>query len=306
MQNHNFITNTNTLNNMLIQTDNLSSQFVELLRNRAKVAMLGARMLNLSNPVTIPRQNAAGATNWVGETVSATLSTGNFTHITLTPLGLSAFQQYGKQLLFESDPSIDSLIRDDIMQSIATEIDRAVLHGAGGVEPTGIIGQTGVTTIALGANGAAFTVANGRASMVSLETAVATANADGPGMAFLTNAKVRGKLRLIDEGQATNVARWVWQGRENGDGSILDYRAAVSNQVSSIISQGTATTLCSNVFFGQWSDCLIASFNNGATDLVVDPYTLAQNAVVRIVARHWCATALRHPESIAVLLGIIA
>lgn len=303
MAGRNFIAGTGTLGGMLVQTDNLGSQFIELLRNRAKVAMLGARMINLSNPVTIPRQNAAGAVNWVGETVAATLATGNFTQITLSPLGLSAFQQYGKQLLSESDPSIDTLIRDDIMQIIALEIDRAVLHGSGAPQPTGITGTTGVTTIALGANGAAFSVANGRASVVSLETAVATANADVGTLAYLTNAKMRGRLKMIDESAATNTARWVWTGGVNGE--VNGYRAEVSNQVSSIQTQGTATTIASSVFFGNWQDILVASFNNGATDLVVDPYVLAANAVVRVIARHWTDVAVRHPASFAVLLGVL-
>ena len=305
VQGRNYVAGTGTLGGMLVQTDNLGSAFIELLRNRAKCVMLGARMINLSNPVTIPRQNAAGAVNWVGETVAATLSAGNFTQITLTPHGLSAFQQYGKQLLFESDPSIDSLIRDDILKSIATEIDRVVLHGAGGTEPTGITGTTGVTTIALGANGAAFSVANGRASMVSLETAIADANADSTSMAYMTNARVRGRMRMIDENQTTATASWLWKGNADGSGRVLDYRAEVSNQVSKIQTQGTATTICSSVFFGNWQDVLVGSFNNGATDMVVDPYTLAQNAVVRVIARHWLDLAVRHGQSFAVLLGVL-
>jgi HK97 family phage major capsid protein len=262
-------------------------------------------MISLSNPTTIPRQNAAGAVNWVGETTAATLSSGNFTQITLTPLGLSAFQQFGKQLLSESDPSIDALIRDDIMASIALEIDRVVFHGTGTPQPVGITGTTGVTTIALGANGAAFTVANAFRSAVSLESAVATANADQGSLAYVSNAKVRGRLKVIDENLATNSAKWVWRTNEAGQQILNGYRAEVTNQVSSIQSQGTGTTQCSSLFFGNWQDVMIASFNNGATDLVIDPYTLAQNAVVRVLARHWCDIALRHPESIAVLLGIL-
>lgn len=301
----NFIAGTGTLGGMLVETQNLGGQFIELLRNRAKVLQLGARVINLANPVTIPRQNAAGAVNWVGETVAATLSTGNFTQITLTPQGLSAFQQYSKQLLFESDPSVDALVREDIMRIIALEIDRVVLHGTGSSQPTGITATTGVTTIALGANGAAFTVANGRASMVSLETAIANSNADVSNMAFLTNSRVRGRLRMIDESQATNVARWVWQGGGEDSGRIMDYRAEVSNQVSAIQTQGTATTICSSVFFGNWSEILIAQFNGGATDLIVDPYTLAVNAVVRIIARHWVDVGVRHGASFSVLLGVL-
>lgn len=299
----NFLAATGTFGGMLVQTDNLGSSFIELLRNRAKVVALGAKTLNLSRPTTIPRQNAAGAVNWTTETVAATLSTGNFTQITLTPKGVTAFQQYSKQLLFESDPSIDALIRDDIANIIALEIDRAVLLGGGSSEPQGITGTTGVTTIAIGANGAAFSVANGRSSMVSLETAVAAANADVGNLAYLTNSKMRGRLKMIDQSAATNTAQWVWMGGNNGE--VNGYRAEVTNQIGSAQTQGTATTICSSVFFGNWQDVLIGSFNNGATDLVVDPYVLAANGVVRIIARHWADVAIRHPASFAVLLGVL-
>ena len=301
----NFVSGTGTLGGMLVDTQNLGSQFIELLRPASKVMSLGARVLNLSGPATIPRQNAAGAVNWVGETVAATLSTGNFTQITLTPQGLSAFQQYSKQLLFEGSPSCDALIRDDILQSLGTEIDRVCLHGTGSGMPTGITATTGVTTIALGANGAAFSVANGRSSMLSLESAVAVANGDGGGsMAYLTNAKMRGRLKAIDQSQATNVARWVWQQTPNLS-EVAGYLAEVSNQVSAIQTQGTATTICSSVFFGNWQDVLIAQFNNGAVDMVVDPYTLAVNGVVRVIARQWVDIGVRHGASFAVLLGVL-
>jgi HK97 family phage major capsid protein/HK97 family phage prohead protease len=301
----NYVAGTGTLGGMLVATDNLGSNFIELLRNRALVTKLGARVLNLNNPVTVPKQLAAGTVNWVTETAAATLSPGNFGQITLTPQGVSAFQQYSKQLLFESDPSIDALIRDDIMNIIALEIDRVVLHGTGSGQPTGITATTGTTTIALGANGAAFSVANGFDSMISLETAIATSNADVGNLAYITNAKVRGKLKRIDENLATNSARWVWR-TEAGQQVVNGYAAHVTNQVSAIQTQGTATTIASSTYFGNWNDVLIASFNNGATDILVDPYSLGANAIVKIIARHWTDLAFRNPQSFAVLLGILA
>ena len=82
----NFVAGTGTLGGMIVATQNLGGEFIELLRNQPMVERLGARVLNLSTPVTIPRQAGAGFANWVGETVAATLSTGNFEQLTLTPL----------------------------------------------------------------------------------------------------------------------------------------------------------------------------------------------------------------------------
>jgi HK97 family phage major capsid protein len=293
---------TSTYGAMLVQTSNLGDQFIELLRNRAKVLQLGARTVQLSGPVTIPRMNASGTVNWVANTTAATLSTGNIVQITLTPKALTAFQQYDKALLFQGNPSVDALIRDDIMQGLAIEIDRAALHGAGTNEPTGIAATTGIGLVTLGANAAAFTSATAHPATVSLETEVAIDNADIGSLAYLTNAKVRGKLKVTDASAAANTAQWVWR----PDNTLNGYRAEVSNQVSSILTKGTATTICSAIFFGNWSDLLIAQFNGGATDLIVDPYVLAVNGVVRVIAKHWCDVGVRHPESFAWITDILA
>lgn len=294
-----YVAGTGTLGGMLVSTPNDGSQFIELLRNRARVVQLGARIINLDTPITIPRQAAAGTANWVGETVAATLSNGNLTQVTLTPLGVSAWQDYSKQLLATSNPSIDALIRDDINQIIALAIDRAALHGSGSPQPTGIAGTTGINTVLLATNGLALGNATAYPAMVSLETTIATDNADVNTCAYLMNAACRGSLKSVPKFASTGVPVWEQNNTVNG------YRAEVTNQIATNLTTGTATTICTAVFFGNWADLLIAQFNGGATDLVVDPYTYAANGVVRIVARRWVDIAVRHPDSFSVLGGIL-
>jgi HK97 family phage major capsid protein/HK97 family phage prohead protease len=293
-----FIAGTGTLGGMIVSTPTDGSQFVEMLRNRAKVAALGARIINLDSPVQIPRQAGAGSSNWVGETVAATLSTGNFEQITLTPLGVSAFQQYGKQLLATSNPSIDTLIRDDINMIIGLAVDKAALHGSGGSQPTGLAGTTGVNTVALSANALALGNATAYPAMVSLETLISSDNADVANMAYLMNAAARGSLKGVPRFASTDTP--VWE-----DNQVNGYRAEVTQQIATNLTTGTATTICTAVFFGDWNQLIIAQFNGGATDLVVDPFTLAANGVVRIIARRWVDIAVRHPEGFAILGGIL-
>jgi HK97 family phage major capsid protein len=285
---------------MVVSTPNLGSEFIELLRSKAVVGQLGARMLSLQNPVTIPRQNGAGTVNWVnGETAAATLSGINFTQLTLTPKCISAVQQYSKQLLVTSNPSIDSLIRDDITNEIALAIDLAAFHGTGATgQPTGIAGTTGIATVAMGTNGAALTTANAYPAFVSLETEIATDNADVNGMAYVINAATRGKLKSVGKTGLDSVFVY-----EQGN-MINGYKAAISNQLSTILTKGTATTICTAAFFGNFNDMLIAEFGNG-TDIVVDPYSLSVNGVVRIVARKWVDLGVRHPQSFSAILDIL-
>jgi len=293
----NFTQGTGTLGGMLVQTTNAGDQFIELLRNRAQVINLGARVIDLAGPTTIPRQNAAGATNWVGETVAATLETGNFTQMTLTPQAVSAFQQYSKQLLLTNNPSIDNLIRDDISQQIALAIDLAALHGSGSGQPRGVVNTTGIGTVALATNGLALGNATAYPAMVSLESVVAAANADKGSLAYLMRAGHRGALKTNSRFASSDTPVWEPNSTVNG------YRAEVSQQIATNLTTGTATTICSAVIFGDWSQVLVANF--GPTDLTIDPYRLAENGVVRVIARRWVDVGVRTPGSFAVLGGVL-
>jgi HK97 family phage major capsid protein len=238
--------------------------------------------------------------NWAAtETAASTLSAVNFTQLTLTPKCATSELQYSKQLLATSNPSIDALLRDDAIQAIALAIDLAAFHGSGASgEPTGIAATTGIATVALGANAAAFTTANAYAAMVSLETEIATDNADVAGMAYVFNAVTRGKLKTLTKTGLDSVFVW-----EPGN-TVNGYRTAVSNQLKTNLTKGTATTICSAAFFGNFNDLLIAEFGSG-TDVVVDPYTLASNRVVRILTNKWVDIGVRRPQSFAASLDIL-
>lgn len=307
-----YVAGTGTLGGMIVQTSNLGQEFIEILRNKAQVMALGARTLMLDTPVTIPRRGGSGGANWVGETVASTLSVGNFEQITLTPKGISANQQYAKQLLVTNNPSIDALIRDDIMSIIGLAIDLAALHGTGTTQPTGIIGTTGIGSVALATNAQALGNSTAYAAMVSLETLVSTANADLGALAYLARSAHRGSLKIAQRFSSTDSPVWTTAqtpGNQPGNGGsggmVNGYRAEVTNQIATNLTTGTATTICSSIFFGNWSELLIAQFNGGATDLVVDPYTAGANAVVRLYARHWIDIGVRHGASFAVLGGIL-
>jgi HK97 family phage major capsid protein len=301
----NFVSGTGTLGGYAVATDNLGSEFIELLRNKCLVAQLGARILTLNNPVTIPRQAAAGSTNWCAETVASTLSTGNFEQLTLTPYAITGFQQYSKQLLYTSNPSIDTLVQNDINAQINVTLDRAALHGTGSGQPTGIASTTGIGTVSV-----AMLAANALGStlfpfLVSLETSVATNNADGGALAYLMHPKTRAACKTIQKFSTTGSDS-VWMGQRDGSGIVNGYTAHATNQIATNLTTGTATTICTAAFFGNWNELLIAQFNGGATDIVIDPYTLAVNGVVRVLARRWVDIGVRHAASFAIGGGILA
>ena len=231
--------------------------------------------------------------------MASTLTAINFQNLTLTPQAITAYHQYSKQLLQTANPSIDALVRDDITQTIALAIDLAALHGSGSGQPTGIINTSGIGSVAAKADGVllATNAATNYPQLVSLESLVAASNADVGSMAYLMRPGHRGALKGVQRFTSTDSPVF------SPDGMVNGYKAAVSNQILTNLTTGTATTICSAIFFGNWNELLIASF--GSTDLVIDPYTAGANGVVRLYARRWCDIGVRHSASFSVLGGIL-
>ena len=295
----NLLAGTPTLGGHLVATDLAAGQFIEVLRNRCFVTKLGARMLDgLVGNVTIPGQHGAATAYWVTEVQATTQSDPDFQQITLTPRACTGWVCWSKQALIQTTPSIDMLVRDDLMNVLAIAIDKAALHSVTGA-PTPIVATTGIATVAAGTNGAALTFAN----MVSMEAAVAAGNADLGALAYLTNPGVRGALKTTPKSTAAVGAGFVWERGADGVDRVNGYTAMATNQVASNLTKGTATTICSAVFFGNWNDLVLGSWNG--TEILVDPYTLASTRQVNVYATSYVDWGIRHPASFAVCLDAL-
>ena len=288
-----------TAGGTLVGTNLLGASFIELLRNRMIVVQMGATVLEgLTGNVAIPRQTGANTANWSTEQGSVTESNATFDSITLSPKGVSSIQDYSKQLLLQSTPSVDALIRTDLGTTLALAQDLAALHGTGANnQPTGIAATTGIGSVECGVNGAIPTWVN----IVDLETKVSTANADVGSLGYVTNAKVRGMLKAIEK--AAGTAQFIWTDAAPGMGQLNGYRAGVTNQVSSTLEKGGSGAVCSAVFFGNWSDLILGQW--GGLDVLVDPYTLAATRTIRMVSTLYCDIAIRHAASFAAILDAL-
>lgn len=287
---------TGTAGGNLVATTLLASNFIELLRNRMMVAQMGGTMLDgLVGNLAIPSQTAGASTYWVTEGTAVTESEATFGQVTLSPKTVGMFTDYTRRTLLQTTPAIEALVRADLANGIAVEIDRAALHGSNsGGQPKGIAATAGIGSVAGGTNGAAPTYLH----MIALEEAVSIANADVGAMGFLTNAKMRAQLRGTQQFASTNGVP-VW----GSDNTVLGYRAGVSNNVSSALTKGTASGVCSAIFFGNWNDLLIGMW--GGLDLILDPSALATSGGRRLVALQDVDVAARRAASFAAMLDAL-
>lgn len=276
----------------LVSTDLLSGSFIEKLENAMAISGLGATMLyGLVGNIAIPRQTGGATAYWLAENGAPTESQQAVDQVAMTPKTVGAFTEYSRKLLQQSSISVEQFVRNDLALRLALELDRAAIHGTGASnQPTGIVNVAGIGDVAGGANGAAPTYDH----MVDLESLVSVANAAVGNLSYLSNAKMRGKLKKTQQFSGTN-GRSVFES--------LDYPFAVSNQVRSDLDKGTSTGVCSAIVFGNWRD-LVCGFWGGL-DLQVNPYSLDTTGAVRITAFQDCDIAVRHPESFAAMLDAL-
>jgi HK97 family phage major capsid protein len=174
-------------------------------------------------------------------------------------------------------------------------IQQAAINGTGAAnQPSGIMTLAAATS--LGTNGASLDWAK----VVALETLVASANADGGSMGYLTNAKVRGALKTtFMDGPGSGMRIW-----QPGDSNPVNgYSATVTNAIPSNGTKGTGTNL-STLIFGNFADLVIGQW--GTLDLMVDPYTGSTAGTVRVVALQDVDIAMRRTESFAYFSDVIA
>lgn len=287
---------TATAGGNLVGTDLMGGSFIDLLRNSMVTNRAGATLLTgLQGNVAIPRQSGGATYYWVGENTAPTSGAQTFDQVTLTPKIGGAYTDISRLLLNQSSVDVEALVTRDLALACALGLDYAALHGSGSnSQPSGVAAFAGIGSVVGGTSGAAATWAN----IVALETEVATDNADIGNLAYITNAKVRGKLKSTPV--VANESKMVWDASAP-DAPLNGYKAYVTNQVRSDITKNASNL--SAAFFGNWADLLIGSW--GTVDILVDPYTGSSAGTLRVVALQDVDIAVRHAESFAAMLDIV-
>lgn len=260
----------------LVGTDHLASSFIEVLRNRMVAMSLGTTMLTgLVGNVGIPKQDSSADAVWIDpEGADSTEAAYTTATVSLTPRTVGANIPYTRQLLLQSDPSVELLTRNDLAAKLALAIDLAVFYGTGANgQPSGIATQV--------TQGTAFAAAVPTyGEIVDLESAVAVANADFGSMGYAVEPAMRGSFKQTEKFASTGMTIW-----EPGN-TLNGYPAGVSSQITS-----------GDVFFGNFSSGILGMW--GGLDITVDPYTLSKSGSVLVVALQSVDYAIRWLEAFA-------
>ena len=282
----------------LVETELLAADFIEVLRNRTVTGQLGARYLTgLTGNVNIPRQDTQTQTYWVGESVALTETEATFDQVQLRPHVVGALSKMSRQMLQQSTPAIEMLVREDLLLVEALTLDAAALNGTGSsAQPTGISNTTNVGSVVGGTNGANLTFD----ALIQLYATPLVANAPQENLGFAMNAKCKAYLATLK----ASTGQYLWQPLQSIAGGIPDqivgYKYAVSNQLPYNLTKGTATAICSEIIFGNWQELIIGEW--GVTEILVNPFDSTGFTTGDVLVRVFQTVdvGLRHPQSFSV------
>lgn len=270
-----------------------SMTMIDLLRNRARVVQLGATLMtDMVGQFNLPKQTGTTTAQWVAEGAASAETNQTIGQVAFAPSTLSVWSDYTRKFVMQTGIDAEAFVRRDLMTVAALEIDRTVINGSGtGEEPEGILQNSSIPTVGISdPDGGAPT----RGSMIDLETEVNQDNADGNSMAYLTNSKVKGKLKQTATDAGSGL--FVWGEGQGGRDFLNGYTAAVSNQVPSDLTKGAGTNL-SAVIFGDWAQACIAFWSG--MDMIVDPFTASTTGNTRIALLQDADVQFKHTEAFA-------
>ncbi|WP_326537027.1 phage major capsid protein [Pseudorhodoferax sp.] len=271
---------TTTSASEIVPTDHRADQYIEPFRNSLLARRLGVRVLSgLQGNVSIPKHGTGMSVGWVAENAALTASDMTFDDVTLSPKHAGGLCEMSRQLIMQSSPDIEQLVRNDLSFMLAQAIDSALINGGGTNQPKGVLTTTGIQT----ANLATLSWANVLTMVQKLDLINASA------ANFVGSTKV--KAKLAGTLKAAGIAGYLMEG-----GRMADIPVQFTNQVP----EKTGTPNTGRLVLGDWSQVLLGIWSE--LDILVNPFaeTAYSKGNVLVRAMSTVDVALRHPDAFVV------
>ena len=237
------------------------------IRNASVLNRIGCTWYSgIDGDISIPKYSGSQV-GWKGEVQTADNGEGEFSEVNLKPKRLTAVVRISKTFLAQNSASVEATLIRDLSEALAEELDKTVFGTASGTtdRPAGLF-VAGAEYLTTGGTLTDMTYED----VLALELGVEEAN--GTDFTFIANPNV--KYQLKSE-QIASGLRMVWDNNE-----IDGYKAVVSNSVAK-----------GGVIAMNPRDLVVAMWNNG--EILVDPFSLAADNCIRLVANFYVDAALK-------------
>ncbi len=259
----------------LVGTDHRADQYIGPLREALLARQMGIRVLSgLRGNVSIPKFGSGLETGWVTEGGAVPDEEMTFDQVTLKPKHVGGKTEMSRQLIQQSAPGIEQLVREDLSFLIAKQIDRAIINGTGLLgEPLGILQTPGIQTVA----DIPATWAEVLAMLEKLDD-VEISNGR-----WLTTAAIRTALAAAE--------------KVTGSGSGFLYDGGLMAGLSLAASKSVPT---GKLILGDFSQVMLGVWSE--VDILVNPYAepAYSRGGIQVRAMATVDTAVRHPEGFVV------
>ena len=292
-----------------VTEDFMGDALIEALRPMAVTLQLGPRtMPGLRDNVEIPRvattTTAAAVTN---ETDALTQTEPTLGEITMTPRNIGAYSKFTDKLLMQSSLAIESLIREDLMTSVALAQDKYCFYGTGSNgQPTGIKATSGIHKASLGTGDNV----SGQFDVPTFTDMINDIYSDDVmGMInAVTNPQVISRLTNLYRGAAESGILEFDAVNQNDTlaGRLRAYPVYRTNVIEKDIKKGTEggntlTQPTSEMFIGVWNQMVIGYWGPGVRfrrGYINDDFIRQQNTVT---ISTWFDVAFRHPKAFGLI-----
>lgn len=275
--------------------------FFDALYAKTVLDQLGAtKLTGLAANTDLTGFSAAAQVAWAAETANAASGDPTTAARELRPSRLAAYSDISKQLLLQTNQSVEQQIINSFIKSMAVAVEAAAINGSGtSNQPLGLLGTSGINSVAMGTNGGAPTLAK----VLELVAAVENANAGVNGK-FLINPKLVAKLKQTEISSGSGAMIMAYMAYFQGIADQIDGKPVFSTtNVPSNLTKGTSSGVCSAMIYGDWENLVVGQF--GGVELVVDPYSQAIGNKTRVVLNQHIGIAVKQPAAFGAIVDLL-
>ena len=275
--------------------------FFDALYAKTVLEQLGAtKLTGLSANADLAGFSSGVSVAWAAETANAASGDPVTAARELRPSRIAGYSDISKQLLLQNNQSIDQKIIQSFIKALAVAIEAAAINGSGSSNvPLGLLGTSGINSVAMDTNGGAPTLAK----VLELVAAVENANAGINGK-FLINPKLVAKLKQTPIAAGSGAMIMSYMAYFQGMSDQIDGKPVYSTtNCPSDLTKGTASGVCSAMIYGDWNNLVVGQF--GGVELVVDPLSQAIGNKTRVVVNQHVGIAVEQPAAFGAIVDLL-
>lgn len=291
----------------LIETDIAMEHYRKALYGNVAMVALGVRMLyGVSGIVRFTRQSTTRSVGYLAnETASINPTDIAWSSGTIEPHRVGTATDVSFQALFQTKGNLFQILMTDLYEKLQEKCEDVFIGGTGsGGEPSGIMIANGTNSISHGVNGGAISWAG----LMKFITAIRNENIRRPVKALTTPDVVGyGMTTPRAAGNDTPILKEPMGAPLGGDtmtpdGMYMGVPIYCSTLLPEDGTKGAGTNL-RTMIFGDWSECIYATFGGG--DIVtIDDITGARDGQVKLTIQRWTDNFVLRPASLSIATDI--